>query len=280
MTMTPLDLPVATVGTPQAFYHRHNTTPRFPLPHRAPAPGPDHDLALRTALRRSHQATVEPGGSADPLPELFVDLTSPWAYLAHLRLDRAPVRPGPQPPWRVVQPDTRRPEAGLRGPGPEADRVREELEAVRAVALDTEELPHDIPSVLPHPRAVAAAYAEGVDLGRGPQVRAALLHAYWVEGRDIGDPEVLRRVLPAVLVDDRHVCDGDPRREFGYVVSPAREPLTDAAYHLLLRWQRRWDELGRPGPVALVGPDGVRTCADALPVPAPGPVRPPTPVAA
>ncbi len=264
MTTAP-DHPAPTVGTPQAFYRRHDTMPRFPAPHR---PG--------TAARPRAALAPDVGG---PLPELYVDLTSPWAYLAHLRLDGT-TGSAPAPRWRVVQARTGRPVAGLRGPGPEADRVREELEAARAEALDGEELPHDIPSVLPHPRAVAAAYAEGVDLGRGPQVRAALLHAYWVEGRDVGDPEVLRRVLPPVLVDDRHVCDGDPRREFGYVVSPAREPLTDAAYHLLRRWQRRWVGLGRPGPVALVRPDGTRTGAAALPAPSPGPVRPPTSVAA
>ena len=134
MTIAPLDLPVPTVGTPQAFYRRHNTTPRFPARHRLAAPVP-----VRTGV-----ALV-----ADPLPELYVDLTSPWAYLAHVRLDGPAGVPTAAPLWRVVQPDTGRPVAGLRGPGPEADRLREELEAARAAALDGEELPHDIPPVLP-----------------------------------------------------------------------------------------------------------------------------------
>lgn len=264
MTTTTLD---RTVGTPQAFYRRHNTFPRFVGPTRRRARSEQGGQVQPAVARRQ----------PDRAPELWVDLTSPWAYLAHLRLDRPGPASGTEVRWCVTQPEDGRPVAGLRGPGPEQDRMREELAAVRALALDGEELPGDVPTVLPHPRAVAAAYAEGVDLGKGPQVRAALLHAYWVQGRDIGDPEVLRRVLPPVLVDDDHPCDGDPRREFGYVVSPAREPLSDAAYHLLGQWQRRWVELGRPGPLALTGAGGTRTGAAALPA---GPTPPAGPLAA
>lgn len=265
MTTTDLDHPAGT-GTPWAFYHRHNTFPRFRSPAR-PGPGRSSDLALVAGGLDAHLLRH----GADEPPELWVDLTSPWAYLAHLRLDRSTTAPEDRPRWRAVEAGHARPVAGLRGAGAERDRVREELAAVRALALRSEELPEDAPAVLPHPRAVAAAYAEGVDLGRGPQVRAALLHAYWVQGRDIGDPEVLRRVLPPVLVQAHHPCDGDPRREFGYVVSPAREPLSDAAYHLLRRWQQRWTGMGRPGPLALTGPGGPRTGAAALPP------RPPEP---
>lgn len=268
MTMTSPDQSTAAVGTPQAFYRRHNTFTRFltpPRPRRRASGGTE--LALVAGRRDAHLVRTAQHSAPETLPELYLDLTSPWAYLAHLRLDRrgADGAPATSLQWCVVQPDHGRPVAGLRGPGPELDRVRAELEAVRALAQEGEELPHDIPSVLPHPRTVAAAYAEGVDLGRGPAVRAALLHAYWVEGLDIGNPEVLRRVLPPVLVDDGQLCDGDPRREFGYVVSPAREPLSDEAYHLLRRWQGRWIENGRPEPLALVGPDGTRTGVAALP---------------
>ena len=121
-----------------------------------------------------------------------------------------------------------------------------------------------MPAVLPHPRPVTAAYAEAVDLGRGVEVLALLLEAYWLDGRDIGDPEVLRRLLPSVLVEPGALCTGDPRREWGYVVSPAREPLSDNAYHLLRRWQQRWLDLGRPRPLTLLGPAGTLTRAEAL----------------
>lgn len=254
-----------------AFHRRHNTMPRYLPPTRPYRP-----------TRRDHLHLLQARTPDRPAPgraRLLVDLTSPWAYLAHLRLDREPqegtgdAAPSGTAPsgttlqWHVFQPSMVRPVLGLRVPGPERDRVREELEAVRAAALEGEEIPDDLPAVLPHPRAVAAAYAEGVDLGRGREVRAALLHAYWVEGQDIGDPEVLRRILPAVLVEDGALCTGDPRREWGYVVTPAREPLSDEAYHLLARWQQEWDDAGRPGPLALVGDGAPRVGADALALP-------------
>lgn len=232
---------------------RHNTFPSPGLPLQRPFLGEAPDPIPAPAALPA-DAPARPG--RDGQPELFVDLTSPWAYLAHLRF--RDLADGPEgPAWFAVQAQTTIPFAGLRTPGPERERLRAELAAARAAAVDGEDLPEDVPAVLPNPRPVAAAYAEAVDLGVGDAVRDALLHAYWVEGRDIGDPEVLRRVLPPVIVNDDTLCTGDPRLEWGYLVSPAREPLTNEAYHLLEQWQHRWDELGRPGPLALV--DGSTT---------------------
>lgn len=243
--------------------HRHPYTARhntYPSPGLAPfRPALSQPVAVKTPtlpeVRESTPVVHDRGH------QLFVDLTSPWAYLAHLRLgDTAGVS------WAAVQGPTAIPRTGLRGPGPDRDRLREELAAARALARDGEELPDDVPAVLPHPRTVAAAYAEAQDLGVGAAAREVLLEAYWVEGRDIGDPEVLRRILPPVIVDDGTLCTGDPRREFGYLISPAREPLSNAAYHQLEGWQQRWTELGRPGPLALVdGSGNALTGAAALP---------------
>lgn len=266
-TITPRRNPAAHV-----FHRRHNTMPRLPMPPllRPADPGSDRptdpvgsggagdDLTGSPLLQRPDGATD--GGP----PLLLADLTSPWAYLAHLRLVGAVEEMPSRPVWWAVRAAPAVPLTGLRTSGPARDRVREELEAVRAVALDGEQIPDDVPVTIPHPRPVAAAFAEGVELGRGPEVLALLLRAYWLEGRDIGDPEVLRRLLPSVLVDDCTPCGGDPRREWGYVVSPAREPLSDGAYHLLQRWQQRWLDLGGPGPLTLVDPTGDRVRASAV----------------
>lgn len=214
-----------------------------PNPHTAASP----DWTYHARAARHHAAPATRPGAT----RLFVDLTSPWAYLAHLRLTG-----DDGPTWVAVQPPVTIPRTGLRGNGPARERARFELEAVRALAGPDEELPTSEPAVIPHPRTVAAAYAEAVDLGLGDEVRSTLLEAYWVEGKDIGDPEVLRRILPPVVVAEGALCTGDPRREWGYLVSPAREPLTDPAYHLMAGWQRDWVELGRPEPLALVAPDG------------------------
>lgn len=228
---------------------RHNThpSPGFHVARRREhRPRPQSGMATPSTARESRSLAPR------QRYELFVDLTSPWAYLAHLRLgDRAS-----ELSWAVVQTPTAIPRTGLRGAGPDRDRLREELAAARAAAMDEAELPPDVPAVLPHPRTVAAAYAEADDLGVGAAAREALLRAYWVEGRDIGNPEVLRQIMPAVIVNEHTLCTGDPRLEWGYLVSPAREPLTNQAYHQLERWQQRWTNLGQPGPLALVDESG------------------------
>ncbi|QDO88595.1 hypothetical protein FNH13_09820 [Ornithinimicrobium ciconiae] len=230
----------------------HVTTPRWARPQPAMLPQP-----WDTALAVRHTRTDEVSRTA---PRLFVDLTSPWAYLAHLRLADLDVTVE----WAAVQRETTIPRTGLRGNGPARDHLERQLEAVRA-EVRGDEVPTRVPAVLPHPRTVAAAYAEAVDLGVGAEARAVLLEAYWQDGQDIGDPEVLRRLMPTVIVGEHTLCTGDPRREFGYLVSPAREPLTNEAYHQLARWQEQWDGLGRPGPLALVGASGtVRTGVAAL----------------
>ncbi|MCK0113607.1 hypothetical protein MWU75_15785 [Ornithinimicrobium sp. F0845] len=234
------------------------TTPTRPhtlvRPNRHTAASPDWTYHALVAQRPVAPA-VRPG-----TVRLLVDLTSPWAYLAHLRLG-----PDDDSSWLAVQRPTTIPRTGLRDDGPEREEMQRQLDAARSVAGPDEDLPTRVPSVLPHPRTVAAAYAEAVDLGRGAAVRAVLLEAYWLDGQDIGSPDVLRQILPSVVVDEDTLCTGDPRREFGYLVSPAREPLTDRAYHLMADWQRQWEDLGRPGPLALVDTAGaVRTGPAAL----------------
>ncbi|NLG20201.1 MAG: hypothetical protein GX555_02060 [Actinomycetales bacterium] len=221
---------------------------------------PDVDWHQEVDRITRHTASLPTGPTT---ARLFVDLTSPWAYLAHLRLADS----ADDITWTAVQRLTAIPRTGLRSGGRERDELQRQLEAARYMAGADEELPAIVPSVLPHPRTVAAAYAEAVDLGCGAAVRETLLEAYWLEGKDIGDPEVLRRILPPVVVEEGALCTGDPRREFGYLVSPAREPLTDSAYHLMARWQQEWEDVGRPGPLALVDADGSITTGPAVLLP-------------
>lgn len=216
------------------------------------------------------EGALQPSGESGQLSttQLYVDLTSPWAYLAHQRSTAAATDGLPVPAWVAVQRRDPGPLVGSRGDSPARRSAQEQLTQVRAQAGPDVDLPRTVPNVLPHPRPVAAAYAEAVDLGCAAAVRTVLLEAYWQDGQDIGDPEVLRRILPAAVRSEPVLCTGDPRREFGYLVSPAREPLTNQAYHLLMRWQQAWVEIGSPGPLALVGADGeVRIGAAALPPP-------------
>lgn len=256
---------IATRPRRHPYTARHNT---YPSPGSQSLRPADHEVApLAPSL--DDPVLEESARAAAPAVigerQLYVDPTSPWAFLAHQRL--ATAHHDSAPSWAVIRRSRSIPFVGQRGPSPERDQLREELSAVRAAARAGEELPDDVPAVLPNPRPVLAAYAEAVDLGVGPQVLDRLLRAYWLEGMDIGSPDVLRNILPPLIVGDDTLCTGDPRREFGYLVSPQREPLTNQAYHQLKRWQERWTELGEPGPLALVDGDGtVHTGVRALTV--------------
>ena len=246
-----MEYDTATLTRPSwhVFTARHNT---HPFPSIWSRGATQHDVTRSAASPLGSPdgevAALSPGRGW----QLFADLTSPWALLARLRFGAAVT----SPPWAAIARPTTIPLTGQRGPSPERERLSEELAAVRSAARNGEHLPQDVPTLLPHPRPVAAAYAEAVDLGRGPEVLDVLLQAYWFQGQDIGSPEVLRRILPPVIVGADTLCTGDPRREFGYLVSPAREPLTNQAFHQLQRWQERWSALGCPGPLALVEASG------------------------
>ncbi|MGO0577628.1 hypothetical protein [Ornithinimicrobium panacihumi] len=90
------------------FHRRHNTLPLLPMP---PVERPWKPA-------RHDEARV-----------MLADLTSPWAYLVHLRLAGTGDEPAPQPAWWAVCGASSVPLTGLRGPGPERERLREELEA-------------------------------------------------------------------------------------------------------------------------------------------------------
>jgi len=96
--------------------------------------------------------------------------------------------------------------------------------------------------VLPHTGAAVAAYAEAFGAGIADLVRPLLFWAYWVEGRDIGDPEVLRRLLPAAFAQGSRTSD--PIRDFGYAVTSQHGPITTAAYRRIRQWQQDWLALG------------------------------------
>lgn len=186
---------------------------------------------------------------------VYADFTCPACYLASLHHDRLLAAGLHAPDWRAVEHRPRLPWTGVRLDAvAQATRDRE-LDEIRALAWPGEALPPHAPRLLPHTGAAVAAYAEAYGAGVADLVRSLLFSAYWIDGQDIGDPEVLRRLLPGAFRRGRRTSD--PIRDFGYAVSSQRAPVTHVAYSLVHRWQHDWLALG--GAVALTYVEGGTT---------------------
>lgn len=183
---------------------------------------------------------------------IYADFTSPAAYLAGLRLDALAAAGEPVPDWRPVAWHPRLPRTGLSLDTEGRANQQRAVERVRSLTDPREEFPASAPGFLPHPDGPISAYAEAYLAGVGPEVRRLLLQAYWVEHRDIGNPEVLRRLLAPALKSGHSRTDAV--RNFGYAVSPARMPLSTLAFHLMRDWQQAWQALGTHPDVTLVAP--------------------------
>lgn len=167
---------------------------------------------------------------------LYGDFTCPASYLASRRVDRLLELGRPAPDWRAVQHRPSLPLTGLRLAGGARATRTAEVGRVRAALSEGEDLPISVPTVLPHAAAAALVHAEAYRAGVADLVRPAIFHAYWVEGRDIGDVDVLRDLVGAVL---------GPRR------------ISDAAVEQAAAWQEEW--LGLGGGIALTWASHTRT---------------------
>ena len=157
--------------------------------------------------------------------------------------------------WLAVEADRGRPVGGR--PLDITD-----LDQVQRLAVPGEALPAAGIQV-PNSRAATAAYAESVTDGVPDVMRCALFDALWVNGRNIGDPDVIRSIAFAVLnplppygdIDWRIRANlpivplGDPdpiatTRRLGFIVSMGRGPLTVSGQERLDEWRRFWEQHG------------------------------------
>jgi hypothetical protein len=181
---------------------------------------------------------------------VYADFTCPACYLASLRVDRLLAAGRPVPDWRAVEHRPRLPVTGIRLDTSARATRDQELDRIRRQLRPDERLPEDAPSRLPHSGSAVAAYAEAYEAGVADLVRQLLFRAYWVDDQDIGDPEVLRRLLPDAFRQGTRTSDGT--RGFGYAVTSQHGPVTIAAANRIQRWQRDWLALGSPVGLTLV----------------------------
>lgn len=129
--------------------------------------------------------------------DIFSDPVCPWCYVGKANLDRA-LAAHPEHPfaiqWHPFQLNPDMPAEGVDkrayleqkfGGKARVDAIHERLrEVARATGVDLDpDKPQRMPNTLNAHRLIHWAGIEGVQ----PAVVAALMRAYWVQGRDIGD---------------------------------------------------------------------------------------------
>lgn len=185
--------------------------------------------------------------------QIYADFADPWSALASVRAD-ALVAAGASVKWRAVQ---GRHTVVVKSTLPTAQQ-QDEIDQARRwheQHLSRGERPEPLRcKMIPSSSAPIAALAEATASGIGHNIRRVLYSTAWSEGSDIGDPEVLRRLLSWRF---RHGNDrSDIRRRSGYAVSMAGGPVTHEGWMLLEEWQQSWLDLGQPQLPALVLSDG------------------------
>lgn len=181
---------------------------------------------------------------------LYADFSCPISYLASQRVDRLLTAGLPVPDWRAVEYRPRLPFPGLRLDGEARATRTSRLDEARLLLQPGDEMPAEAPGFLPHTASAVAAYAEAYEAGVADLVRPLLFRAYWADGLDIGDPEVLRRLLPGAFRQGRRTTD--PVRDFGYAVTSQHAPVTVAAARRMRQWEQDWLATGAPVALTLV----------------------------
>ena len=142
--------------------------------------------------------------------DIFSDPVCPWCYIGKANLDRALAQHADHPFAILWHPFQLNPDMPPEGVPKRAyleakfgkdrlvamnDRLRE---AARAAGLSLDpDLPQRMPNTLDAHRLIHWAGIEG----RQTAAKTALMHAYWTQGRDIGDPATLAAIAGEVGMD-------------------------------------------------------------------------------
>lgn len=182
-------------------------------------------------------------------PVIYADFTDPYGHLASRRVD-ALAAAGVEVDWRAVEFDPRLPVTGRRPTPSDEVALKEKLAAAAETLLPGEDMPSQPPGMVPKTEAAVSAYAEAYGAGVAADVRRLLFDAYWLDGADIGDPNVLRPLLVGPILRGRTASE--PLRQSGYCVSVNRAPITTGAYRRIRAWRDEWARLGTGASLTLV----------------------------
>ena len=180
---------------------------------------------------------------------VYGDFGDPLCVLASQRLN-ALNSVGAGLEWRPVEQHPDAPVMGCQFSSQASKDLDSAMSAVVGRLLPGEVLRWNRPGFAVHTQAAVSAFAEADGAGVGDDVRRLLFSGYWVHRANIGDPEVMRRLIPGAIL--RGHSPSDPLRRFGYAVSPSRGPITTGAYERIRHWQNERAELGVRGDLVLV----------------------------
>lgn len=184
---------------------------------------------------------------------IYGDFTCAMCYLASWRADLLDDTLDAVD-WRAVEHQPSLPLTGLRPARLELEGLTGRWGDMLSLRMPGEVVPGRSPSFVASTQAAVAGYAEAYGAGVAARARRTLFRAYWVNGLDIGNPEVLRVALGDTIRNG--TSTSRPLHEWGYAVTSARGPVTTAAFHLIRNWREQWSELGSPREPVLVRDDG------------------------
>lgn len=192
---------------------------------------------------------------------VYADFGSPECYLAGRRVDALSIA-GVAVDWRAVERYPRVPVTGRPlGPDGQAE-IERRMAGLADLLLPGETLPWTAPRLVPRTEAAVSGYAEAYGCGVGDDVRRLLYSAYWVDGADIGSPEVLRRRLAGPI--RRGSSTSSPLHESGYAVAVSRGPVTTDAWLRIRAWRNQWETLGTAAVPTLVDGDAPPVTGEAV----------------
>ncbi|MGI8750735.1 MAG: DsbA family oxidoreductase [Acidimicrobiales bacterium] len=124
---------------------------------------------------------------------VYGDFNCPYSALAAVRVDRIVAAGNADVEWRAVEHDPTIPAGGRPVTGDVADADDRELAEVTGLASSEDRLEMRRPAIQPNTALAVAAFA-AVGGADADALRRRLFHALWVDGRDLGDPDVLGRL--------------------------------------------------------------------------------------
>jgi predicted DsbA family dithiol-disulfide isomerase len=156
----------------------------------------------------------------------YSDYVCPWCYIGFRRIEQLRSEFDVQVEWRPFElhPETPKSGAHLMGRLGSASRVRAYAEKIQGIARESG-IAMRMPAVVSNSHLALEAAEFVRDHGDFDAMHAALFHAYFEQGWDIGEADVLCDVARTVGIDDQRLREALASQTYSKQV----DELTDAA---------------------------------------------------